>query len=163
MEHSFPLSIGQGGFTVPSDIDCLWNSSIDWPSVFAIERSSLFLNSTCSDWQQFAHCVQSMRAKYFWLKVLTRPSMSSGAYSFSHDRNFQFSSSCSCESCWILERSISIVGILACFCSFIPASCGQPNPKEYWCQHRSLGRDVRLSSKPLLNPGESDCGRSARF
>src|ERR1700683_3730181 len=125
MEHSFPLSIGHGGFTVPSDIDCLWNSSIDWPSVFAIERSSLFLNSTCSDWQQFAHCVQSMRAKYFWLKVLTRPSMLAGAYCFSHDRNFQFSSSCSCESCWILERSVS-VGTLARFRIYAP------NRKWWW-------------------------------
>src|SRR6266550_6896701 len=70
MEQSFPLSIGQGGFTLPSDIDCFWNASIDWPSVFAIKGSSLFLNSTCNDRQQFAHCVQSMRAKYFWLKVL---------------------------------------------------------------------------------------------
>src|SRR6202050_1914331 len=54
----------------------------------------------------------------------------------------QFSSSCSCESCWILERSISIVGTLTCFCSFIPASCRQPNPKEHWCQHHSLGRGI---------------------
>src|SRR6266550_6406961 len=123
MEQSFPLSIGQGGFTLPSDIDCFWNASIDWPSVFAIKGSSLFLNSTCNDRQQFAHCVQSMRAKYFWLKVLTMPSTSSGAYCFSHDRNSQFSLSCSCESCWIRDRSISIFGTLSCFCSFIVASC----------------------------------------
>src|SRR5258706_1551007 len=128
MEHSFPLSIGQGGFSLPSDIDCFWNASIDWPSVFAIALSSLFLNSTCNDRQQFAHCVQSMRAKYFWLKVLTRPSMSSGAYCFSQDRNSQFSSSRSCESCCILDRSISIFGTLTYFCSFVAASCREPSP-----------------------------------
>ena len=49
------------------------------------------LNSTWNDRQQFPHCVQSMRAKYFRLKLLTRTSMSSGAYCFSHDRNSQFS------------------------------------------------------------------------
>jgi eukaryotic-like serine/threonine-protein kinase len=32
MEHSFPLSNGQGGFTLPSDIHCFWNVSIDWPT-----------------------------------------------------------------------------------------------------------------------------------
>ncbi len=36
MEQRFPFSIGQGGFTLPSDIDCFWNVSIDWPSVLAI-------------------------------------------------------------------------------------------------------------------------------
>src|SRR5580700_714395 len=120
MEHNFPLSIGQGGFTLPSDIYCFWNASIDCPSVFAIACSSVFLNSTCNDRQQFAHCVQSIRAKYFWLKILTRLSMSSGACCFSHERNSQFSSSRSCESCWILDRSISIFGTVTCFCSFIP-------------------------------------------
>ena len=115
MAHRFPLSIGQGGFTVSSDIDFFRNSSIDWPSVFAIVRSSLSLNSTCKDRQQFAHWVQSMRAKYFRLNVLTRLSMLRGACCFNHDRNSQFSSSCSCESCWILDRSISVFITLRCF------------------------------------------------
>src|SRR5260221_4330041 len=52
----------------------------------------------CKDRQQFAHCVQSIRAKYFWLKALTTPSTSSGACCFSHDRNSQFSSLRSRES-----------------------------------------------------------------
>src|SRR6266481_3314757 len=99
MEQSFPFSIGHGGFTMPSDINCFSNAFIDCPSVFAIVQSSLFLNSVCNDRQQFAHWVQSIRAKYFWLSALTMPSMLSGAFCFSHDRNSQFSLSCSCESC----------------------------------------------------------------
>src|SRR6266513_430168 len=38
------------------------------------------------------------------------PSMLSGAFCLSQDRNSQFSSSCSCESRWILNRSVSISG-----------------------------------------------------
>jgi hypothetical protein len=37
MEHSFPLSIGQSGFTLPSDIYFFWKVSIEWPSVFCDE------------------------------------------------------------------------------------------------------------------------------
>ena len=70
-------------------------------------RSSVFLSSTGNDRQQFAHCVQSIRVKYFWLNALTMPSMLSGAFCLSQERNSQFSSSCSCESCWILDRSVS--------------------------------------------------------
>src|SRR5437764_15427744 len=43
--------------------------------------------------------------------------MLSGAFCFSHERNSQFSSSCSCERCWILDRSVSISCALSCFCS----------------------------------------------
>src|SRR6516225_947616 len=103
MEQSFPSSIGHGGFTLPSDINCFSKEPIDCPRVPAIVRSSLSLNSACSDRQQFAHCLQSIRAKYFWLSALTRPSMLSGAFCFSQDRKSQFSSSRSSESCWILD------------------------------------------------------------
>src|SRR5258708_7397426 len=76
----------------------------------------------CKERQQFAHCVQSIRAKYFWLKALTTPSILSGACCFSHDRNSQFSSSRSRESCWILDRSVSIAGTATRFFRLIPAS-----------------------------------------
>src|ERR1700724_2941936 len=54
------------------------------------------------------------------------PSISSGAYCFSHERNSQFSSSCSRERPWILDRSVSISGLLSSvlFDGFIPASLG---------------------------------------
>src|ERR1700730_4140266 len=54
------------------------------------------------------------------------PSISSGAYCFSHERNSQFSSSCSRERPWILDRSVSISGLLSSvlFGGFIPASLG---------------------------------------
>ena len=41
---------------MPSDINCLLNASIDCPSVFCNGVNSPFLNSVCSDRQQFAHC-----------------------------------------------------------------------------------------------------------
>src|SRR5882762_975000 len=54
------------------------------------------------------------------------PSISSGAFCFSHERNSQFSSSCSRERLWILDRSVSISGLLSSvrFDGFIPASLG---------------------------------------
>src|SRR6266436_3691345 len=98
----------------------------------------------CNDRQQFAHCVQSIWAKYFWLKALTTPSISSGACCFSHDRNSQFSSSRSRESCWILARSVSIAGTATRFFRLIPAS------RSKAAQHLSnIIRFVRWVARPL--------------
>jgi hypothetical protein len=102
----------------------------------------------CKDRQQFAHCLQSIRAKYFWLKAFTTPSISSGACCFSHDRNSQFSSSRSRESCWILDRSVSIVGTATRFFRIIPASRSKAA--------RHLSNNIRFARRRRNFPQQRD-------